>query len=255
MRDVSPLTGTESLFIYLVNSIFVEFPEWVAVYVDESGDLGFSKKALKRSPIFVIAYLVPRKPLRLANDLKKFLKKIKFKAPELKFHEDREETRKAVLEFLNKHCKFEAGYIAISKTAVREELRRDPSRLYNYLAIHFVISQLVRTYSPSKIIYIIDKSMRKSRMLEFNEYAVKKARWMTIRLAKAKDIALQPNEFVDIPEVEVRHEDSRNDVCVQIADYLAGSIGHAFRGDLKYYNVIAKKFKSQWKITLGLEKL
>ena len=231
------------------------FPEHVTVYVDESGDLGFSDKAIQRNPIFIIAYLVPEKPLRLSNDLKKFLKKIKFKAPELKFHDDTNETRKKVLKFLNKSCGFEAGYVAISKRAVKKELREDPAILYNYLAIHFVISRLVRTYNPSKIIYIIDKSMKKSRRVEFNEYAIKKAQWVATQLAKTKSVTFKLNEFVTIPEVKVKHEDSRKDVCVQVADYLAGSVGRAFRVNREYYDIVADKFKNQWKVTWGLEKI
>ena len=233
----------------------MSFPEYVTVYVDESGDLGFSKKSLRKSPTFIIAYFVPSKPLRLANDLKKFLRKIEFKAPELKFHDDTDKTRIAVLKFLAKKCKFQAGYVAISKTTVKKELRENPIKLYNYLAVHFVISRLILTYNPSKIIYIIDKSMKRSRRVEFNEYAIKKAQWVAIQLAKKKDITFKPNEFVIIPKVEVKHMDSKKDVCIQVADYLAGSVGRAFRGNRKYYDIIMDKFKDQWKITWGLKKI
>ena len=233
----------------------MNFPEYVAVYVDESGDLGFSEKSLKRSPIFIIAYFAPSKPLRLANDLKKFLKKIEFKAPELKFHEDTDKTRLAVLKFLKKECEFEAGYVAISKRAVKEELRKDPSVLYNYLAGHFVISRVIRAYNPLKITYIIDKSMKKSRRLEFNEYAVKKARWVAIQLAKSKEIPFKSSQFTTLPEIEVKHEDSRKDACIQIADYLAGAVGRAFRRDKKYYEIIAEKFRKDWKVTWDLPKI
>ncbi|MFZ8857088.1 MAG: DUF3800 domain-containing protein [Candidatus Caldarchaeales archaeon] len=48
--------------------------EQVSIFVDESGDISFSEKSLKRSPIFVIAFLVPTNIFRLTVDLKRFLR-------------------------------------------------------------------------------------------------------------------------------------------------------------------------------------
>ncbi len=42
----------------------------------------------------------------------------------------------------------------------------------------------------------------------------------------------------------MRHMDSRNDVCLQIADYISGSIfAKAERLDNKYYDIIKHKIK------------
>jgi hypothetical protein len=48
--------------------------EQVSIFVDESGNIGFSEKSLKRSPIFVIAFLVPTNISSLTIDLKRFLR-------------------------------------------------------------------------------------------------------------------------------------------------------------------------------------
>lgn len=233
--------------------------EHITVFVDESGDLGFSDESLRRSPIFVIAYLASTNIQRLSNDLKKFLKfKIRFESPELKFHNDSDETRKKVLEFLRKECLFEAGYVAIDKKkVVKKELREDPRILYNYLAVHYVLRSVMHTYKPMKITYVIDRSITKrSRRLAFDEYARSKAEWLAV-IGSGKDIrvAFRLEEFVEPPQTSVLHEDSRKQPCLQIADYLAGSVSRAFRRDPVYYNLISSKFRNEWKVTWGLERI
>jgi hypothetical protein len=104
--------------------------EHVYIFVDESGDIGFSEKSLKRSPIFVIAFLVPTNIFRLTIDLKRFLRnKLRVGVSELKFHNDSDETRRSVLEFLCEKCHFEAGYVAIDKRAV---IKRNLGRTRTY---------------------------------------------------------------------------------------------------------------------------
>ncbi len=133
--------------------------------------MGFSAESIKRSPIFVITYLIPTNRERLTIDLKKFIRrKIGVDLPELKFHKDSDEVKRKVLEFLSEECLFEAGYVAIDKNNVKKELREKPSVLYNYLAVHFVLNSVMMVCSPRKITYVIDRSMSRSRMKAFDEY-------------------------------------------------------------------------------------
>jgi hypothetical protein len=104
--------------------------EQVSIFVDESGDIGFSENSLKRSPIFVIAFLVPINISSLTIDLKRFLRnKLRGRVSELKFHNDSDDTRRSVLQFLCEKCHFEAGYVAIDKRAV---IKRNLGRTRTY---------------------------------------------------------------------------------------------------------------------------
>jgi len=219
--------------------------EQVSIFVDESGDTGFSEKSLERSPIFVIAFLVPTNISSLTLDLKRFLRnKLRVRVSELKFHNDSDETRRSVLQFLCGKCHFEAGYVAIDKRAVRKkEFRENPHLLYNYLAIHYVLGFVIDAFAPRKITYVIDRSMKKSMRIEFDKYAERKAAWLA---------RTQPAQ---LPDLIVRHEDSRKEPCLQVVDYLAGSVSRAFRGDHTYYQLISRKFREDWKKTWGLRKI
>ncbi|MDC8451684.1 MAG: DUF3800 domain-containing protein [Candidatus Nitrosotalea sp.] len=49
--------------------------------------------------------------------------------------------------------------------------------------------------------------------------------------------------------VKIKHSDSRNDVCLQIADYISGSIfAKSERLDNRYYDLVKEKIKhkDQW---------
>jgi ribosomal protein L44E len=232
--------------------------EQVSIFVDESGDIGFSEKSLKRSPIFVIAFLVPTNISRLTIDLKRFLRnKLRVGVSELKFHNDSDETRRSVLQFLCEKCHFEAGYVAIDKRAVRnKEFRENPHLLYNYLAIHYVLGFVIRAFAPSKITYVIDRSMKKSMRIEFDKYAERKAAWLALHDSSMEiRAAFRVEDFKELPELIVRHEDSRKEPCLQVVDYLAGSVSRAFRGDHTYYQLISRKFREDWKVTWGLQKI
>jgi len=228
--------------------------EHVSIFVDESGDIGFSEKSLKRSPIFVIAFLVPTNIFRLTIDLKRFLRnKLRVGVSELKFHNDSDETRRSVLQFPCGKCHFEAGYVAIDKRAVRnKEFREYPHLLYNYLAIHYVLGFVIDAFAPRKITYVIDRSMKESMRIEFDKYAERKAAWLALHDSRMDmDIraAFRVEDFKELPEFIVRHEDSRKMPCLQVVDYLAGSVSRAFRGDHTYYQLISRKFREDWKVT------
>jgi hypothetical protein len=232
--------------------------EHVSIFVDESGDIGFSEKSLKRSPIFVIAFLVPTNISRLTIDLKRFLRnKLRVGVSELKFHNDSDETRRSVLEFLREKCHFEAGYVVIDKRAVkRKEFRENPHLLYNFLAIHYVLGFVIRAFAPRKITYVIDRSMKKSMRIEFDKYAERKAAWLALHDSSMEiRAAFRVEDFKELPELIVRHEDSRKEPCLQVVDYLAGSVSRAFRGDHTYYQLISRKFREDWKVTWGLRKI
>jgi len=88
-------------------------PGTARIFVDESGDLGFSTKSTRT---FVIGYVHIEKHHRVSCDVKKFathLSRAKLQIREFKFHEDREDVRR---RFLNLIAKSEVIKMGAQKT-------------------------------------------------------------------------------------------------------------------------------------------
>ncbi|MGI0062658.1 MAG: DUF3800 domain-containing protein [Nitrosotalea sp.] len=132
----------------------------VHVFVDESGDLGFSDKS---SPFFTIGYaimlnsnsiFIENKTRRLRRDMNRS-KKI-FGMQEFKFSNDSDITR---MRFLSKINTFDLklGTIVVSKDSVEEKLKSDKNTLYNYIAVQeimeVVIGQYLKPHSPYNRIF------------------------------------------------------------------------------------------------------
>ncbi len=116
------------------------------VFVDESGDLGFSTASTKT---FIVAYAVVDSPDRVRVDMKRLRKKLcvrhNYKIDEFKFSKDNEFIRSRVLANICSQS-ITIGYFVADKQAVSPELRKDPSRLYNYVVVNTVITTLVQAF-------------------------------------------------------------------------------------------------------------
>lgn len=215
------------------------------VFVDESGDLGFSPQS---SPFFTLGYaimlnqnssIIENKARRLRKNMNR-CKKITG-MQEFKFSNDSDKTR---IRFLKKINKFDLklGAVVVSKDSVQSNLKSDKSLLYNYIAVHEIMDTIVSLYlkphSPyNSITYVIDKSTSVSEK-EFNEYCE----------GKIKTLA-KPRKFMADITTSIRHLDSKSDSRLQVADYVAGSVSAKFtRGESKYYDMIKNKIshKKKW---------
>ncbi|MEM4642745.1 MAG: DUF3800 domain-containing protein [Candidatus Caldarchaeum sp.] len=213
------------------------FPNHVRVYVDESGDLGFGPKS---SRVFVVSYLIPQNVWDLHKALSRLRKRLvgdrKFSGSEFKFSHDSEVVRKKVLTLLASKS-IDIGIVAIEKVSVKHELREIPTRLYNYLVIHYMVSNVL-TYSPERIEIVVDKSMHKEAQKEFNKYLQNKIGWKFL-----------VEHGMRVPECKVIHKNSQEEVCLQGADYVAGATFRKFEhNDSSYYDLIKDKvrFKNSW---------
>jgi hypothetical protein len=208
------------------------------VFVDEAGDLGFNDGSSKT---IVVAYAIVNSPERVRIDLNRLRKKIhqrhKMDISEFKFSSDSEFVRSKVLaEIVQQDLSI--GYFVADKNAVKNGLRKDPTRLYNYVVVNYVITNMVQAYDLKEAHFIIDKSMPRRSMEQFNQYLSEKISWRQVReLGK------------EMPKVEVSHEDSRNDKCIQLADYCAGSAFNYFerRNKIHFSQIEPKvKFRNSW---------
>jgi hypothetical protein len=216
----------------------------VYVFVDESGDLGFSSKS---SPFFTLGFVImlnsnsifiENKTRRLRKNMNRSKKITGMQ--EFKFSNDSDKTR---MRFLKKINTFELqiGAVVVSKDSVKQDLKPDKTLLYNYIAVHeiidIIIGQYLKPHSPyNNIYYTIDKNTSVS-VEDFNEYCEEKVQYLA-----------KPRKFVGDINISIRHLDSKSHSCLQIADYVAGSISAKFtRGESKYYDIIKKKIRHKQK--------
>lgn len=215
--------------------------------MDEAGDLGFSPKS---SQSYVIGYVIMttatphfirHKTCRLLQNINKRLK-TRSKISEFKFSADSHETRMKFLELIGSF-NIDLGAVAIRKDSVKADLKENPNILYNYLAVHYVTPIAVRNYLKpfmplNRIKFKIDRSLSRTDRKLFNEYYDK-----TVSYIKWKE------GFKDDILAEIEHENSLNDVCLQIADYVAGSVfKKTERDDPTYYDLIKGriKYRDKW---------
>jgi len=103
------------------------------IFLDESGDLGFSEKSQQ---YFVIAILITKDKKPIENCIKrirqrKLPKKYK-KIPELKFTNSDNVIRKSILKCLSKR-NVELSYILLNKRRVYPRLQDKKNIVYNYI--------------------------------------------------------------------------------------------------------------------------
>jgi chorismate mutase len=217
------------------------------VYIDESGDLGFS---LRSSRYFVVAYLILDNPFEVAKIMKRLLKKLHERKEyargcnELKYSNSKDAVRRKVLE---KICKgnVEIGFVVLEKAKVKPELKEKTTVLYNFVIVDAVMKNILpRLTSTDKLYIVVDKTLSRLSKDAFNKYAINKASWlMTVQWRQTEQIRLS--------NIEVRHENSQREPCLQAVDFLAGACFHKYEHNNDcYYRIIESKveyFDYLWK--------
>jgi len=217
------------------------------VYIDESGDLGFSSKSPR---FFVVAYLTLDYPFEITKLMKRLLKRLHERKEyargynELKYSNSKDIVRQRVLE---KICKYnvKVGFVVLEKAKVKPELRKNPAVLYNFVIVDSIMKNILpKLTSNDKLYIIVDRSLSRLSADAFNNYAINKASWlMTVQWRQTEQIKLS--------NIEVRHENSQKEPCLQAADFLAGACFHKYehKNDC-YYRIIENKvehFNYLWK--------
>jgi len=209
------------------------------VHIDESGDLGFSPKSTK---FFVVGYVIPGSPWIVKNHLRRLLRKLhrksKYTGWEFKFSESNHDVRIRVLQELCK-LQWDAGVVVLEKDKVKQDLRNNLNILYNYTIVHNVVSDVLQRWDGVEhLAFYIDKSLSASNREGFNEYLRAKADWRW-NINLNKDTPLHPER------IEVLHQPSHENYCIQLADYVAGTVFQKYeRKNSEYYDIIKDKIKS-----------
>lgn len=193
----------------------------IYIYLDESGDLGFDEKS---SNHIVIALLITKNPLNVERCIKRIrqrkLKKKLKELPEIKFNKSNDFIRENTLLCLTKEH-IELAYIVLDKDRVSPSRQNHKQKIYN-----FITSQLMRSLpyeNTTKLKLIVDKRIsNKVIRTDFDQYVREKTGF----------------------QVDISHENSEYNKCLQATDFIAGAIFRKYEsGDCRFYDLIKDRIK------------
>ena len=205
------------------------------IFIDESGDLGFKDKS---TSYFIVAYVIVNsndvykidKEIRdLHRDIHKTTKK---RFDEFKYTKDLSHIKRRFIEIIPR-LPIQIGYVCIKdKNRIKPELRDEPVNLYNYLTIHYSIYNMLIHYNNiNNLTLVIDKSITRKQQEYAKDYFNTKLSYLTSFLG-----------LKTIPNAVLTYKDSKDERCLQLADYIAGILKdkHMHNKD-GYYNIIKGK--------------
>jgi hypothetical protein len=204
------------------------------VFIDDSGDPGF-KIEHGSSRYFVIALVIFKDELeaeKAAIAIKEFRRSLKFPDHmEFKFHKSHPRVKEEFLKAINPFD-FTVRCLSADKTLIRsEELKNNKNSFYSY-AIKMVLQYSNNEILDAKI--KIDGSGDRIFRRNFLTYLRKHLNSKQRKIMKNCKLA-----------------DSRENVLIQMADMVAGSIRRSYdtgkKDHLKYKGIIAKHIKDEWK--------
>jgi len=202
----------------------------VYIYLDESGDLGFSGKG---SDYFIITcvkinddktnVLFKRIPKEVRE--RSLTKKTK-KQSELKFSNSSPLIRE---RFLTRAAKLdiETYSLIIKKEHTQQKLKDNLPVLYSYL-IKVLLENVI---SPNnKINICLDRCMSSRQRENFENYINTEFFF----------------RFQKVPELDIAHENSTCNEALQVIDFICGAFGYKYntaqlKGDFEHYTNIIKK--------------
>lgn len=198
------------------------------IFLDESGDLGFTDKSSK---YFVLTGLITEEPKRIQKCIKhvrKTLRKKDKRMVELKFHSSSPALRVKVLKKLSEQ-KLSVYSIVVDKETVFERLREKKEIYYNYIS-GLLLWQGLTFPIGKKIKVVMDKRVYGKNREEFDKYIKNK---ITFNLRRR-------------PNIEILHIDSKKEPALQAVDFVSGAIHRKFRdGDETYFSIIKNKSNIQ----------
>ena len=204
------------------------------IFIDDSGDPGF-KLEKGSSLIFVIGCIVFDDELeaeKTAVEIKELKRKLKFPDDvEFKFNKSSRRVRERFLETINPY-KFRVRCLVIEKKFIRsEELRGNKNSFYSY-AIKLLLQHNGGSIVDAKI--RIDGSGDRIFRRSFVSYLRKQLNSSQKRVMK-----------------DCKLLDSKENVLIQMADMVAGSIYRSYQFQksdcLIYKKIIKKHIEDEWK--------
>ncbi|HEX7391407.1 MAG TPA: DUF3800 domain-containing protein [Thermoplasmata archaeon] len=204
--------------------------EHVDIFLDESGDLGFSNPRSSRH-LLISTMATPRPQssrfARLTKKAHRRLKQTGKGAVEFKFNSSSERLRNYFLKGVSEtDCWIVWG--AVEKVNAKGSLRASPDRLYNNVCGR-VMAEMFSHTNAKAIHVVVDRRSGKRTSRESFDHHV-------------ENILLSNHSGPFPPEVRISHFDSRRSEGLQVNDFVVGAIFQKVeRGNETYYNVIKDK--------------
>lgn len=197
------------------------------IFLDESGDLGFDLSKKGASKHFLITVMITREPKRIANCIRRIkesaLQKKYKRVPEIKFNNSPGAFRKRIIKKLAQQDISILSF-ALNKSKIAAHLHDKKDKVYNYIT-GLLLDKILNSARPDEnLTMTVDKvKVGKIQIEDFNFY-------LGLKLYLAKQGKRQ---------LQVIHEDSQRNRCLQAVDFISGSIFRKYEfGDLDLYGLM-----------------
>ncbi|MCK4365198.1 MAG: DUF3800 domain-containing protein [Thermoplasmatales archaeon] len=192
----------------------------IYIYIDESGDLGFSFKTKKSSSkYYTIAAIKIKKDDEHKKIRQKKLKKKYRRFDEFKFSNSNDTIRKAVLKEVAK-----LDIRIFSLTLFKKNLKSDYLKERPYALYNFLMKELFKRCFRGKLtvpIYIyFDRFLPEKNQEDFEDYIM----WT------------YASKLRKTPIIQFFHENSKDNKAIQVVDFIAGAIQYKYAHSLKKNN-------------------
>ena len=184
------------------------------IFIDESGDLGFSRRGSRYFVLTAVAIDDQETLKRFQRIPKKIrqrkLKKRLRKESELKFSNSSTVIREQFLRRASK-LPIKVYAVIIKKEYTEKRLRDNLDILYNYL-LKILLEKALAGMGNRRLTICLDKCMSPKQRENFEQYI------------KTEFVYL----FEKLPEVRITHEVSDNNPGLQVTDFICGAFGYKY---------------------------
>lgn len=194
------------------------------IYIDESGNLG------KKDRYFIILALIPQKPKRIKNIIKRACVRLgisdntveEIKASKLSFSD-----KQNIINKLNEKDDLSCSYVVADKNHLQPEILKDKNVCYNYLASHLL--KPILKGADQNVHIILDNHSIKVRSLNSLKDYIKIEAYTKWGFKK---------------DIKFEYQDSKNYKNLQAADVVANAIYAKYNYNKNHlYSLLSNKYK------------
>ena len=218
----SPISGTNKMTSKKRGHfLFKSKLDIMIIAIDDSGDPGLKMDKGSSSYFVIVAavFLTDHDAEATALKIERFRQALKWREHhESKFRKTSPEIRKAFLSEINS-CNFVLSVAVVDKANTNVDIpsNRDASSLYNTVILR-AISQ------------VLDESTNARVLIDGEGGSSYKRNVKTFFRQNLPKNAIK----------QIRYRDSKNDVLIQLADMVAGSVNRSLTGDKEYLSIIKR---------------
>lgn len=199
------------------------------IFLDESGDLGFSKKSSKWFILTIVLTNNHRKIEKCIKKIHKGLRKKYKKVGELHAYHSHDTTRKKLLKLLSELEDLNIFCVVIKKEDIYIDFQNQKNYLYNYTA-NILLQRIYnkKLFNDDKVlIYIDQRETNRFLKKNFEDYLNKSlSKWNK--------------------KIEIKIKPSHTEKCLQAVDFISWSIFRKYEfDDNQYYQIIKSKIKEE----------